>query len=183
MSFSIQACNDRGNAVVAWLENEFAGIRTGRATPALLDSVKVESYGSLVPLAHIGSLSVEDARTIKISVWDQSAVKAVERALLEADLGVSAVADSSGVRVFFPELTSERRVQLIKLAKQKLEDARVSIRGIRDEQNKHLEQLKKAGDLSEDEVFSAREQVQKRVDYFNGVLEDRYTQKETEIQS
>ena len=103
-----------------WLQKEYSGIRTGQASPMLLDAVKVESYGSYMPINQVGSVNIEDARTLRISVWDKSAVSAIEKAIREADLGISTVSDSDGVRVIFPELTSERRVQLMKLAKAKL---------------------------------------------------------------
>ena len=171
----------RGDGIVTWLEHEYAGIRTGRATPALLDSVQVESYGTRVPLQQVGSVSVEDARTIRISVWDQSGIKNVEKALMEADLGVSVVTDSSGLRVIFPELTSERRVQLLKLAKAKLEDARISIRTAREDSIKEMDRLEKEGEMSKDEKFGAKEELQKKVEMFNKKLEDLLTLKEKEI--
>jgi ribosome recycling factor len=99
-----------------------------------------------VPLQQVGSLSVEDAKTIRISVWDHGAIKNVEKALMEADLGISVVADSSGLRAIFPELTSERRVQLLKLAKSKLEDARISIRTAREDAIKEMDRLEKEGE-------------------------------------
>ncbi len=165
-----------------WLQKEYAGIRTGQANPGLLDSVRVESYGTVVSLQQVGSVSIEDARTLRISVWDASQVKAVEKALQEADLGVSLATDSSGLRVIFPELTSERRVQLIKLAKNKLEDARVTVKSVRDEAMKELDRQHKEAAISEDERFSLREKVQKQIEDTNATLESLYYQKEKELQ-
>lgn len=165
-----------------WLQKEYAGIRTGQANPGLLDSVRVESYGTLVPLQQVGSLSIEDARTLRLSMWDASQVKAAEKALQEADLDVSVVADSSGLRVIFPELTSERRVQLLKLAKSKLEDARVSVKAARDEAMKELERQFKASEVSEDEKFTMKEKIQKSIDDMNSKLESQYVRKEKELQ-
>ncbi len=167
--------------VYDWLQKEYAGIRTGQANPGLLDSVRVESYGTFVGLQQVGSLSIEDARTIRLSLWDTSQVKAVEKALTEADLGVSVVADSAGVRVIFPELTSERRTQLLKLAKSKLEDARVSVKAARDEAMKELERKFKAAEVSEDEKFTVKEKIQKAVDDANTKLEAQYVRKEKEL--
>ncbi len=167
--------------VVLWLDKEFASIRTGQATPALLDGIRVESYGSFLPLNQVGSVGVEDARTLRISPWDQSQVKAVEKAISDADLGLSVVTDSSGVRVIFPELTGERRQQLVKLAKSKLEDARVSVRALRDEAMKAIDAAEKAGDISQDEKFAQKEDVQKHVDATNRALEARFAEKEGEI--
>jgi ribosome recycling factor len=134
-----------------------------------------------VPIVQVGSVSVEDARTLRISVWDQTAIKAVEKSLTEADLGVSVVADSSGLRVIFPELTSERRVQLLKIAKAKLEESRVSLRGARDEAIKEIDALEKGGEMSQDEKFTAKEDIQKKVDGFNSALGTQLELKEKEI--
>lgn len=168
--------------IADWLQKEYVGIRTGQANPGLLDSVKVESYGTFVPVQQVGSISIEDARTLRVSVWDSSQVKSVEKAFQEADLGVSVAADSSGIRVIFPELTSERRVQLLKLAKSKLEDARVSIKAARDEAMKEMERQFKASEISEDDKFTLKEKIQKHVDEANGKLEALYSRKEKELQ-
>jgi len=164
-----------------WLQKEFTGIRTGQATPALLDSIKVESYGTFMPIVQIGSVGIEDARTIRIAPWDLSQVPAIERAIREADLGVSVSSDSTGLRVIFPDLTSERRVQLIKLAKSKLEDARVTVRALRDEIMKEIEAKRKTNEISEDDKFFLKDKVQKAVDNSNRNLELLFTQKEAEI--
>lgn len=164
-----------------WLQREYAGIRTGQANPSLLDNIKVESYGSLLPLNQVGSIGVEDARTLRIAPWDTSQIAAVEQALQEADLGLSVATDSNGVRAIFPELTAERRTQLTKLAKSKLEDARISVRSARDESMKEIDQAEKAGAISEDEKFSRKEQVQKLVDATNKELEALADRKEGEL--
>lgn len=171
----------RSKSIVDWLATEYIGIRTGQATPALLDSIKVESYGSMMPLNQIGSVGVEDARTLRISPWDAGSVKAIETALRDADLGISVVADSTGLRAIFPELTSDRRVQLIKLAKSKLEDARVSVRSARDDFMKDLEKKLKDGEISEDDKFTQKELLQKKVDALNIQLEHIYNKKEVEV--
>lgn len=181
MAYNIQSFVERGEEVVRWLETEFSGIRTGRATPMLLDLVQVESYGARVPIVQVSSVSVEDPRTLRISVWDKEAIKSVEKAITDADLGVSVVVDSAGLRVIFPELTGERRQQLLKIAKSKHEEARVSLRGARDEAMKNIDALEKEGTLSQDEKFSAKENLQKRVDALNGTLTDLFDRKEREI--
>ena len=181
MVYNIQNFIERGEGIVGWLEKEYAGIRTGRATPMLLDLVQVESYGTRVPIQQVGSVSVEDARTLRISIWDQNAIKTTEKAITEADLGVSVVTDSSGLRVIFPELTGERRVQLLKLAKAKHEEARVSLRGARDEAMKEIDKLEKEGEMSQDEKFDAKENLQKKVDSYNNKLAGLLELKEKEI--
>ncbi len=172
----------RLDEVVVWLQKEYLGIRTGQASPSLLDSVKVETYGSFLPIQQVGSVGIEDARTIRVSVWDVSQVAAVEKAIRDADLGVSVVGDSSGLRVIFPELTSERRVQLLKLAKAKLEDSRISVRAVRDEEMKELERAFKANEFGEDEKFTRKEQIQKNVEETNSKLESLFMSKERELQ-
>lgn len=173
--------NEREKEIVAWLATAYTGIRTGQATPALLDTIKVENYGSMMPLSQVGSVGVEDARTLRISPWDAGSIPAIERALREADLGVSVSTDSAGLRVIFPELTSDRRVQLLKLAKSKLEDARVSVRSSRDEIMKELDKQEKDGEISKDVLFTKKEVVQKQVDVLNGKLDVEYAKKEKEI--
>ncbi|MBY0538046.1 ribosome recycling factor [Patescibacteria group bacterium] len=167
--------------VIEFLQKEFVAIRTGQATPALLDSVKVESYGTYMPIQQIGSIGVEDARTLRISTWDTTQIPAIERAIRDSDLGVSVSSDSAGLRVIFPDLTAERRTQIIKIAKSKLEDARVSVRAVRDDAMKEIETALKAGDISEDEKHTKREQVQKNVDLTNRTLEAVFEKKEEEI--
>jgi ribosome recycling factor len=176
-----QTYETRLKEVITWLQKEFATIRTGQVTPVLLDSVRVESYGSFMPLQQIGSISVEDARTLRISVWDASVVPAVERSIRDAELGVSVSSDSSGVRVSFPDLTTERRMQLVKLAKAKLEEARVTVRSIRDDVMKEIDAAHKAGEIGEDDKFSKRDAVQKNVDVTNRTLEAHFEKKEAEI--
>ena len=181
MSYNIKTFTIRGDEVVKWLEREYTSIRTGRATPILLDLILVESYGARVPIQQVGNMSVEDARTLRVSVWDQNAIKSVEKAIIEADLGVSVVVDGSGLRVIFPELTSERRTQLLKIAKSKLEEARISLRNIRDEVIKELDRMEKAGDMSQDEKFDTKEEIQKHVESFHNALGAHYDTKEKEI--
>ena len=168
--------------VLEWLIKEYSGIRSGQASPALLDSVRVESYGTFMPIQQLGSVSIEDIRTLRVVPWDAGQVTALEKAIRDADFGVSLVADSSGLRVIFPELTSERRVQLVKLAKSKLEDSRISVRSVRDEKMKDLEKDFKAGEISEDDRFRMKEDIQKAVEEINGKLETLFNNKEKELQ-
>lgn len=172
---------DRLTEVKDWLKKEYASIRTGQANPALLDSVRVENYGALIPLNQVGSVGAEDARTLRVSPWDAATIPAIETAIREADLGVSVATDSAGLRVIFPELTAERREQLLKLAKAKLEDARISVRAIRDDVMKEIDRQEKASEISEDDKFSQKETAQNAVDTANKELEALFQQKETEL--
>lgn len=164
-----------------WLQKEYASIRTGQANPGLLDGIFVESYGARVPLNQVGNVGVEDARTLRVSPWDLSAIGTIETAIREADMGVSVATDSSGLRVLFPELTAERREQLMKLAKSKLEDARITVRSIRDEVMKEIDKAEKAGDISEDEKFTQKEQIQKNIEEINSSLEALFDKKQAEL--
>lgn len=170
------------NEVIDWLVKEYAGIRTGQASPAILDGVRVESYGTFMSLQQVGSVGIEDVRTLRVVPWDASQVVAVEKAIRNADLGVSVVTDSSGLRVIFPELTSERRVQLLKLAKSKLEDARISVRSVRDDEMKEVERKFKATEIGEDDKFTLKEAIQKAVEETNSSLESLFINKERELQ-
>lgn len=166
-----------------WLKKEYSGIRTGQANPGLLDSVRVESYGAIMPLNQVGSVGVEDARTLRISPWDSSQSAAIEKAIRDADLGISVVTDSAGLRAIFPELTAERREQLMKLAKSKLEDSRITVRSVRDEVMKQIDKAEKSGDISEDEKFTQKESVQTLVTKTNNELDDLFYQKERELKN
>ena len=166
-----------------WLAREYKGVRTGRASPAVLDSIMVSAYGAMTPLKQVGNISVEDARTLRITPWDTSLVKDIERAIVSSNIGVGTSADSSGVRATFPELTGERRIELIKVAKHKLEEARASVRVVRDEIKKEILELEKEGGMGEDEKFQIIEELQKRVDTANTELEKAFASKEAEMTS
>lgn len=164
-----------------WLSKEYRGLRTGRAAPAILDSVMVSAYGSMTPLKQVGNVSVEDARTLRVSAYDAGVLKDIERAISAANLGVGTSADSSSVRVSFPELTSERREQLIKFAKGKLEEARTSVRLARDDSWKEIQEREREGTLTEDDKFTLKEEMQKKVDKANEDLEGMFEAKEKEM--
>lgn len=167
--------------VVTWVRGEFTSIRTGQASPGFLDNIRVDSYGTKVPINQVGSVGIEDARTLRISPWDSSNISAIERAIMDADLGVGVITDSSGLRVTFPELTGERRASLLKLAGQKLEEARVRVRGAREERMKSLDTKVKSKEVGEDEARREKDKAQKLIDDTNQKLEGIYNEKEKEI--
>ena len=169
--------------VVDHYKAELSSIRTGRAAPALLDGVRVEAYGSMSPLNQVGSVTIEDARTLRVSAWDQSQVKAIERGIHDANLGVSLSTDEKGVRVSFPELTSERREQLMRLTRSKLEEARTAVRIARDDVWQDIQKKEKDKELSEDEKFNAKENMEKQVKETNETLEQMAKKKEEELNS
>lgn len=169
--------------VKEWFTGELAGIRTGRATIALLDSIRVDSYGAQSPLNQVAGVAVEDARTIRINPYDASQVKAIEKSIAEADLGVSISTDEKGLRVIFPELTSERRDLLVKQVGKKLEEARISIRKERENVWSDIQEQEQKGDMTEDEKFKSKEDMEKIVSDFQKELEELAKTKENEIKS
>jgi len=164
-----------------WLTRELAGVRTGRATPSLLDGVKPEAYGTRTPLHELASVSVEDAKTLRIIPWDKTLAKAIEKGITEADLGVGLSTDDQGLRVSFPELTSERREQLLKLAGDKTEQAKVTLRSHRTDALQALEAAEKAGGMGEDETKRLKGEIQKLIDAGNNALMKVFERKKTEI--
>lgn len=167
--------------VEEWLKKENAQIRTGRASISLLDFIRVDSYGSMVPLNQIGSISTEDPRTIRISPWDSSQIKEIEKVLVASNLGVSVSVDDKGIRVAFPPLTTERRDEFIKVAKSKLEQARVSLRKHRDETWEEIQAKEKEGGMSEDDKFRFKTEMEKIIQDTVKILETLYEKKENEI--
>lgn len=164
-----------------WLARELSGVRTGRATPSLLDAVKPEAYGTRTTLRELASVSVEGARTLRVIPWDMSILKAVEKGITDADLGVGVATDEQGLRVSFPELTSERRAQLSKIAGDKTEQAKVTLRSHRTDALKALEAAEAAGGMGEDEVKRLKGEIQKLIDAGNDALAKALERKETEI--
>lgn len=164
-----------------WLKKEFSGIRTGQANPAILDGVRVESYGTPVPLAQIGTVATEGARTIRIAPWDASQIKDIEKAITLANLGLSVSVDDKGIRINFPELTEDRRKEIVKIAKERLEEGKKRVRIARDEAMKDLKNAEKAGGIGEDEVFRHEKEIQKFVDEANKKFDELYGKKEKEI--
>ena len=181
MKYDFTVLDQKLSAAADWLGREFKGVRTGRATPAILDSVAVSAYGSMTPLKQLASVGVEDARTLRITPFDPSTLKDIERAISAANLGVGTSADSGGVRVTFPELTGERRQELVKVAKQKLEEARATVRVARDDCKKDILEAEKEGGMSEDEKFRLMEELQKKTDAANADLERAFDSKEKEM--
>ena len=164
-----------------WLAKEYRGLRTGRANPAILDGVSVSAYGSMMPLKQLATVSVEDARTLRIQPFDAATSKDIERGVAEADLGLGTTSDGATIRVKFPDLTAERRAEFVKIAKGKLEEARKAVRVARDETKKDIETKERAGELSKDDRFRLVEDLQKRTDKANDELEQAFEKKEVEM--
>jgi ribosome recycling factor len=164
-----------------WLSRELSGVRTGRATPSLLDGVKPESYGTRTALRELASVSVEDARTLRVIPWDNSILKAIEKGIIDANLGIGVSTDDQGLRVSFPELSSERREQLRKIAGDKTEQAKVTLRTHRTDALKALDAAEKEGGIGKDEIARLKAEVQKLIDAGNDALGNVLQRKEEEI--
>jgi ribosome recycling factor len=163
------------------LGHELAKIRTGRAHPSLLDHVMVSYYGSDMPIKQVANVTVEDARTLAITPWERNMVQAVEKAILQSDLGLNPNTAGTVIRVPMPALTEERRRDLIKVARHEAEQARVAVRNIRRDANEMLKDLKKEKEISEDDLFRAQEETQKITDELIKRIDAVYAAKEKEI--
>ncbi len=158
-----------------WLIKEYSQIHTGRAIPVVLDNIMIESYGNNVPIKNIASISIEDAKTLRIIPWDKENIKLIESSINSSQLGLSVVSDGEGVRAIFPMLTTENRTKLVKLLKERLEEARIRVRK---ERQIEIDKLK---DKTEDEVKRAKDEVQKVVDEVNSKLETIFKNKENDL--
>ena len=154
----------RMNKAVESLDVRLSKIRTGRAQPALLDGIMVDYYGSQTPLRQVAQINVEDARTLKLSVFDRNAIKAVEKAIQQSELGLNPVVAGVEIRVPLPPLTEERRKELVKIVKNEVEQSKVEIRNIRRDANAEVKDLQKNKEISEDDQRSAEEKIQKLTD-------------------
>src|SRR3989344_4305934 len=161
-----------------WLKKEFLGIRTGRASVAALDNIKVDAYGATMSVRELGNISVEDSRTIRVLMYDPAQTKAIGL----ADLGFGVAIDDKGLRVNFPELTGERRHELVKLCKEKLEEARIAVRTAREDVWRDIQEKERGGSVSEDEKFRLKDALQKLIDDLNELLEAQFKKKAMEIE-
>lgn len=181
MAYDFSKVQQQKEAISEWLKAEYRSIQTGRATPQVLDLVFIDVYGARTAVAHVGSVTIEDPRTLRVSPWDKTVVSQVEKAINEADLGVSVASDSEGLRVHFPALTTETRQKLVKLLKDRLEEGRVRVRALREETNKDIDAREKDGEYGEDEKRRYRDEMQKYVDGANATLEELFQKKEKEV--
>ncbi len=181
MAFDINELKRRMTGSLESLKKEFAGLRTGRASASLLDTVTVDAYGSRMPLASCGSVSVPEPRLITVSVWDTGLVKSVEKAIRDAGLGLNPQPDGNLVRVPIPQLNEERRKELQKIAGKYAEAARVAIRNIRRDGMDEIKKLEKEKTLSEDQAKRDSELVQKATDDLIGQVDKLLADKEKDI--
>jgi ribosome recycling factor len=163
------------------LGKEYSQLNIGRASPMVLDGVSVESYGSYVALKNVASVSIEDPKTLRIAPWDKGQIKGIEKALVSANLGLSVATDDQGIRVIFPQLTTETRQTLVKVLKEKLEESRITVRREREAVMADIEAKEEAALLTEDDKFRAKEELQKIVNEGNANLEALFDRKEKEV--
>ncbi len=156
-----EECRDKMRKAVGHLQDEFAAIRTGRASPSLVEKLKVDYYGSEVVLQQVAGVTVPEARMLVISPYDKGAIKAIEKAIQTSDLGINPSNDGQVVRLVFPELTQERRKELVKVVKNRAEEGKVSVRNVRRHARQELEGLERDGDLSKDELDRAEKDLEK----------------------
>lgn len=175
MSYNTQSFKIELKKIEEWLSKEYSQVQTGRATPIILDSIMVESYGSFMSIKNVASISIEDSKTLRIAPWDKSQIKGIESAIQSANLGLSVVSDGEGVRAIFPMLTTENKTKLVKILKDKMEDARISVR-----KERQIE-IDKLDDLSEDEKKRGKDDIQKAVDEANANLEAIFNKKEVDL--
>lgn len=163
------------------LMRDFAGLRTGRASPNLLESVTVDAYGSMMPLTQVGTVSVPEPRMLTVQVWDKGMVKAVEKSIANAGLGLNPAADGQLVRVPVPELTEERRKELTKVANRYAEQGRVAVRNVRRDGMDHLKKAEKDSEISKDDMHRLSDDIQKMTDRHIAEMDDALAAKEKEI--
>jgi ribosome recycling factor len=181
MSYDKKDLERRMDGALSALATEFSGLRTGRASVNLLDSVQVMAYGTMVPLSQVGSVSVTDNRMLSVNIWDNTVVGAADKAIREAGLGLNPVMDGQNLRIPIPPLNEERRVELSKVAGKYAESARIAVRNIRRDGMDTLKKMEKDGDIGEDKQRSLSDEVQKLTDVYVSKVDEALKGKEAEI--
>jgi ribosome recycling factor len=172
---------ERMAGAIEALKKEFASIRTGRASLALLDAIVVNYYGTSTPLQQLASLSIPESRQVAIQPWDPKIIPDIEKAIMKSDLGITPVNDGRIIRIHIPPLTEERRKQLVKVVKKKAEEAKIAIRNVRRDTNEDLKNLEKEKHLSEDDVKRSQDEIQKITDSYITKVDEILAHKEKEI--
>jgi ribosome recycling factor len=177
----LDECADKMQKAIAHLQQEFAAVRTGRASPGLVEKLRVEAYGSDVPLQQIAGFGVPEPRVLTISPYDKTTLKAIEKAIQQSDLGVNPSNDGQIIRLVFPELTEERRKDFVKVVRNRAEEGRVAVRNARRHARHELEQLQKDGDISEDDLDRAEKDLEKRTHEVVAEIDELLKHKEAEL--
>ena len=163
------------------VKKEFASMRAGRATPALMDKVSVNYYGTPTPISQMANVTAPEARLLVIQPWDKSSIPEIERAIMKSDLGINPSSDGTVIRLAIPQLTQERRLELVKVVKKKAEEGRVAVRNVRRDANDALKAKEKKGEMPEDELRRTQDEVQKLTDKFIKEIDQITANKEQEI--
>ena len=175
------SCKEDMDKAYLHQQNEYLVIRAGRANPHILDKVMVEYYGVMTPIVQMATVTVSEARILNISVWDASQIKNVEKAISQSDIGITPSNDSKTIRLVFPTLTEERRKEIVKNVKKICEETKVAMRNVRRDTLDMLKDLKKDGELSEDEYATSEKEVQKIIDKYTDMADNLAEDKEAEV--
>ena len=178
---ALKAATEKMDKAIAVLKDELSGVRTGRATPALLTRVVVDYYGTPVPIQQLASFSVPEPRTLVISPFDRNAIASMEKAIMSSDLGITPGNDGAVIRLSFPPLTEERRKELIKLVHHRGEEGRVAVRNIRRHSKEELEKLEREGGISEDDLVRSEKELQKLTDKHISDIDEVVAHKDAEL--
>jgi len=177
----ISLADEKMKKSIAVLKHELGSLKAGRANASMLDRIRVESYGSLVPVSQVANVSSPEARVLLIQPWDKATMKEIEKAILKSDLGLNPSNDGSAIRLIIPELTEETRKNLLKIVKKTGEEAKVAVRSIRRDANDKIKALKKNSEITEDEVKKSEDIIQKETDKFIKEVDQLIDNKEKEI--
>lgn len=177
----LNSCKDDLEKVYLHQQNEYLVIRAGRANPHILDRVMVEYYGQMTPIVQMGTVTVSEARILNINVWDVSQIKNVEKAIAQADIGITPTNDGKTIRLVFPMLTEERRKEIVKSVKKICEETKIAMRNARRDAMDMLKDLKKDNSLSEDELAASEKEVQKLIDKYTDLADKEAAAKEAEV--
>ncbi|MEW5907634.1 MAG: ribosome-recycling factor [Patescibacteria group bacterium] len=181
--YDLSAINKKGAEMKDWFKKEIGSLRTGRATPALMENIFVDVYGSKSLVKQVASITVEDAKTLRITPWDVSLLKNIENALMNANFGSNPIVDKQSVSISLPQLTEERRKALVKIVNEKLEQAKISLKVERDELWRDIQEKERKGIITEDEKFRLKDKLQKELAKINDELTEIAVRKEEEIMS
>ncbi len=183
MTYDFSRIKNQAGDIKKKFQNEISSLRAGRATPALVENVLVESYGQKMPLKHVATINIEDVRTLRITPWDVSILKNIEAAIVGSNLGVQPISDKQSIRITLPELSEERRKALIKILSEKLEEVKIALRQERDEVWKDIQEKERKGEIPEYDKFRFKDELQKIIDKVTEELEEISGRKEKEITS
>lgn len=181
MIYNFSKIKDKIGDIKKKFQNEISSLRTGRASPGLVENIMVDSHGAKMPLKHAASINIEDARTLRITPWDISIIKNIEAAIASSTLGSQPIADKQSIRLALPELSEESRKGLIKVLSGKIEEAKVSLRQERDEVWKDIQEKEREGEIPEDDKFRFKDDLQKIIDKATEEMEEIAKRKEKEI--